>query len=229
MTSIENSAAGSAPGGITVAPPLSANRRAALYAVRRLGDATAEQIAEALAITVSGARQHLTTLVDHQLLAAEEVLRVAPDRGRPQLAYHVTELADALFPKAYAALTTELLGYLDDDDPDAVNRLFDRRRATRITNAERRLATKRSLTSKVAELAAILDDDGYVATAEHVGRGRHRIVEHNCAISAVAKRYGQACTSEIDFIRAVLPGVTVERVRHMVAGDRHCAYELTAR
>ena len=56
---------------------------------------------------------------------------------------------------------------------------------------------------------------------------RYRIVEHNCAIWAVAQRYGQACTSEIEFIRAVLPdGATVERVQHMVAGDPHCAYEI---
>ena len=46
----------------------------------------------------------------------------------------------------------------------------------------------------------------------------YRIVEHNCAIWAVAQRYGQACTSEIDFIRAVLPEADVERVQHMVAG-----------
>jgi DeoR family suf operon transcriptional repressor len=54
----------------------------------------------------------------------------------------------------------------------------------------------------------------------------YRIVEHNCAIWAVAQRYGQACSSEIDFIRAVLPGTTVERVQHMVAGARRCAYEV---
>ncbi len=44
----------------------------------------------------------------------------------------------------------------------------------------------------------------------------------------MAQRYGQACTSEIDFIRAVLPGHEVERVQHMVAGARHCAYEVRA-
>ena len=46
--------------------------------------------------------------------------------------------------------------------------------------------------------------------------GGFRIIEHNCAIWAVAQRYGQACTSEIDFIRTVLPGASVERVQHMV-------------
>ena len=45
-------------------------------------------------------------------------------------------------------------------------------------------------------------------------------------IRAVALRYGQACTSEIDFIRAVLPEATVERILHMVAGAPRCAYEI---
>ncbi len=79
----------------------------------------------------------------------------------------------------------------------------------------------------MAELTRILDEDGYLASSERVAPGVYRIVEHNCAIWAVAQKYGQACTSEIEFIRAVLPGTQVERVQHMVAGARRCAYEIT--
>ena len=96
----------------------------------------------------------------------------------------------------------------------------------RIANASARLASKRSLKAKVSELAKILDEDGYLATAETIGPNRYRVVEHNCAIASVARKYGQACVSEIEFIRAVLPEATVERVSHMVQGDRHCAYEI---
>jgi DeoR family suf operon transcriptional repressor len=215
--------------GVAVPPPLPAGRRAVLFAVRRLGDASVDDLARELDMTVSGARQHLTALVDLGLVDASEVPRGPGERGRPQLAYHVTELADAVFPKAYGALTNELLGYLDDEDAGTVDRLFTRRRETRIANARARLAGKRSLKAKVDELAAILDDDGYLASAEPMGRNRYRLVEHNCAIAAVAQKYGQACTSEIEFIRAVLPEATVERVQHMRQGDRHCAYEITAR
>ena len=97
-----------------------------------------------------------------------------------------------------------------------------------IADATARLAAKRTLASRVAELTRILDEDGYVATSERIGTGVYRIVEHNCAIWAVAQKYGQACTSELDFIRAVLPDAAVERVQHMVAGNRHCAYEIRA-
>ncbi len=216
--------AGSSPGEVAVPAAQSAGRRAVLFAVRHFGDADVDQVAAEMDITMSGARQHLTALVEQGLLATGERPRPAGARGRPQLTYHVTELGDGLFPKAYGALTNELLGYLGDDDADTVDRLFARRRETRIVRASQRLASKRSLAARVDELAKILDEDGYLATAEHLGRDRHRIVEHNCAIAAVARRYGQACTSEIDFIRAVLPDTTVERTQHMIAGDRHCGY-----
>jgi DeoR family suf operon transcriptional repressor len=210
------------------APPLPGGRRAVLYAVRRRGEATAEQVAEQLGMTVSGARQHLAGLADDGLVQAHELATEAPRRGRRTLAYSATAAADQYFPKAYGELTNELLGYVADADPALLDDLFAKRREHRIEHARRRLAGKRGLGAQVGELTAILDEDGYLATFEKVGRGAYRVIEHNCAIWAVAQKYGQACTSEIDFIRAVLPDAHVERVQHMVAGARHCAYEITA-
>jgi DeoR family suf operon transcriptional repressor len=131
-----------------------------------------------------------------------------------------------LFPKAYGELTNELLGYLEASEPALLDDLFAKRREQRITNATKRLARKTTLGAKITELAKILDEDGYIATSENVSPGVWRIVEHNCAIWAVAQKYGQACTSELEFIRAVLPGTTVERVQHMIAGAKRCAYEV---
>jgi predicted ArsR family transcriptional regulator len=207
---------------------LPAGRRAVLYAVRRRGEATAEQVAEQLDITVSGARQHLSALARDGLVDAAELPSPEGRRGRRTLVYSATAAADAYFPKAYGELTNELLGYLADTDRELLDDLFARRREARIEGARARLASKRTLGAKVAELTRILDEDGYLASYEKVAPGVFRIVEHNCAIWAVAQKYGQACTSELDFIRAVLPDATVERVQHMVAGNRHCAYEVRA-
>jgi DeoR family suf operon transcriptional repressor len=209
-----------------VAPALPEGRRAVLYAVRRRGQATVDDVAEQLDMTVSGARQHLTALVEDGLAEAVELPRAAGTRGRAQLAYSVTDAADTLFPKAYGELTNELLGYLDESDASLVDTLFQRRRDQRVRNATERLAKKRGLKAKVEELARILDEDGYLATWERHGDG-FRIVEHNCAILSVAQKYGQACTSEIDFIRTVLPEAGVERVSHIIDGAHHCAYEIT--
>ena len=210
-------------------PSMPEGRRAVLYALRRRGQATADDVARQLDMTVSGARQHLTALVDDGFAEATELPRPPGQRGRAQLAYLVTERADALFPKAYGELTNELLGYASEADAGLVDTLFARRREERLRNASERLARRRSLKAKVTELTRILDDDGYLATCEETAPGVYRIVEHNCAIWAVAQRYGQACTSELEFIRAALGDADVERVQHMVAGAPHCAYEVTAR
>jgi DeoR family suf operon transcriptional repressor len=212
--------------GTGAAATLPAGRRAVLYAVRRRGEATAEQVAEQLDMTLSGARQHLSALVRDGLAETTELAPTDTRRGRRQLAYSAAPAADGLFPKAYGELTNELLGYLEASEPALLDDLFAKRREQRIANATKRLARTSALGAKVTELAKILDEDGYLATAESVEPGVWLIVEHNCAIWAVAQKYGQACTSELDFIRAVLPGTTVERVQHMIAGAKRCAYEV---
>jgi len=209
-------------------PAVPGGRRAVLYALRRRGEATADQLADQLGMTVSGARQHLSALTADGLVEAIELAPEEPRRGRRSLLYSVTPAADSLFPKAYGELTNELLGYVAESDPGQLDALFARRREHRIASAEVRLAGKAGMGAKVEELTQILDEDGYLATSEQIGPDAYRIVEHNCAIWAVAQRYGQACTSEIEFIRTVLPDATVERVQHMVTGARHCAYEVRA-
>jgi len=208
-------------------PAVTESRRSLLYALRRRGEATAEQLADQLGVTLSGVRQLLTALQDDGLVESVEATKSG--RGRRPLVYSLTARADSLFPKAYGELTNELLDYVADADERLVDDLFARRRDNRVAAARARLEPKRSLGSKVAELTRILDEDGYLATHERISTGVWRIVEHNCAIWAVALRYGQACTSELDFIRTVLPEADVERVAHMVAGARRCAYEVRAR
>jgi DeoR family suf operon transcriptional repressor len=208
-----------------VAPALPEGRRTVLYALRRRGQATAEDLARTLAMTVSGARQHLSALVEAGLVTTTELPRPAGRRGRPQIAYMVTDQADALFPKAYGELTNELLGYAAESDASLVDELFARRRDARVRNATARIEPLDGLEAKVEELTRILDEDGYLATCEPMPGG-FRVVEHNCAILAVARQYGQACTSEIDFIRTVLPDARVERVSHILDGAHHCAYEI---
>lgn len=211
---------GSTPGGSHVPPPLTEARRDVLYAVRRRGEVSVEEIAEALGMTVSGARQHLAALTDAGLVTGREISR--PGRGRPRVVHRVTALGDEVFPKAYGELTNELLGYLD---PDAQRVLFDRRAAARVERAEGRLAGL-GLAERVDELARILDEDGYLASSRRNDDGTFDIIERNCAIATVAAAHPDACRSELVFIRAVLPEATVDRLTHMVAGATECGYRV---
>ena len=193
-------------------------------ALKHAGEATAEQLAAELGVTVSAVRQQLDALYVDGLVAWRPVSR---GRGRPAHVYRLTRAAEPLFPKAYGGLTTELLGYVADADPGLVDDIFDRRRQRRLEGAQTRLAAAGTdLSARVAELARILDEDGYLASWEALPDGSFRIVEHNCAVLDVAERYGQACSSEIAFLRQALPDARVERVSHMIGGAHSCAYAI---
>lgn len=200
----------------------STTRRAILLAIKKQGEARAEELASILGITPSAVRQHLAALLGEGLVAIREQ---RGGTGRPKHLYSVTAQAEVLFPKTYGELTCELLDYAGAEGPGTVERLFERRRLRRVADAQVRLSGK-DFDGRVVELALILDQDGYLADTVRDADGEWRIVEHNCAILEVALRYGQACSSEIEFLREVMPDAQIDRVSHMAAGEHHCGYRV---
>jgi DeoR family transcriptional regulator, suf operon transcriptional repressor len=199
---------------------LPTTRRAILNLIKRRGPLDASQVAAELSLTSAAIRQQLTRLEEDGLLEHHDVDPPETRRGRPRHLYELTSAAEALYPKRYGDLTTELLGYLGGPDGAQVDELFEQRR-------QRRVAGALPFGEQVAALTAILDEDGYLADAERLPDGRWLITEHNCAILTVAHGFSQACSSELAFIREALPGAHVKRVAHLMDGAHVCAYEVS--
>ncbi|MGC4106802.1 MAG: transcriptional regulator [Thermomicrobiales bacterium] len=197
-------------------------RRAMLEVLKREGSADADRLAEQTTITTSGARQHLVAL-EAAGLVTHAVVREGP--GRPRHVYALTPAGDALFPRVYSALTNELLGYIADEDPALVERLFARRGERRLAAALERTAGL-AVAEKVRVLAQILDEDGYLADFTEAEDGSFLITEHNCAVLSVAQRYGHACSSELEFLQRTLPEAEVTRIAHRLNGAHVCAYRV---
>ncbi len=197
-------------------------RRRILLTLKVLGEATAKALGERLSLTPMGVRRHLNALreegwVDYRVRRH--------GRGRPTHVYYLTPKATLLFDQRYAALSIELLSYLKEELGEAIiQHLFERRAQRRAREALVRLDDL-PLPKRVAMLAAVLDEDGYMAEWHQVN-GEFIICEHNCAIRDVAIAFPEACESELDFIRQVLPGTHVERVEHIGRGDHCCTYRI---
>jgi DeoR family suf operon transcriptional repressor len=204
---------------------LPVRRRELLMTLKRLGRARAEDLAGELEVTVSAVRQVLGALEGQGLVTHSES-RV--ERGRPKHIFSLTDAGDSLFPRRYGDLTNEVLGYISERDPALLADLFERRRTRRVENARARLA-QGTFADRVAKLAAILDEDGYLADFTARDDGSYLITEHNCAILDVARRYGHACSSEISFLREAMPDASIDRVLHIIDGAHVCAYAVTQR
>ncbi len=202
---------------------LPTTRRAILNVLKRQGPLDAAAVAEALSLTPAAVRQQLGRLEEDGLLSHRDETAEPAGRGRPRHLYELTAAAEALYPKRYGDLTTELLGYLGGPGASQVDELFEQRRRRRVADALPRTANL-PFDEQVAALTAILDAAGYLAEAERLEDGSWRITEHNCAILTVAHGFSQACSSELAFIRDALPGASVRRVAHIMDGAHMCAY-----
>jgi DeoR family suf operon transcriptional repressor len=200
-------------------------RRAVLSTLKTKGEASAEEVATVLGVTVGAIRQHLGPLEEEGLVAHRDE---RPGPGRPRRRYCLTPAAESLWPKRYGQLTNQLLSFIEDADPDLVDLAFEKRRQGRVFRAKQRLSGL-DFEAQVRELAMILDEDGYLATCEQLSGDRWQVIEHNCAILDVAQRYGTACGTELAFLTEAMPGAEIRRTAHMMAGAHICAYEITRR
>jgi DeoR family suf operon transcriptional repressor len=209
----------------TVNIAASPTQRRVLAEVKRHGEATADELAATLEISPSAVRQHLSALRSAGLVDARQ------DRGqpgRPADRYHATDRSESLFVTADNNLSLELLEHIEQEDPQLVDRVFDRRRRQLVKTATDKLSG-RPLDARVSILTELLDAQGYLADFDKIDDDHYRINLHSCSIWTVARRYRQACAAELDFLRDLLPDATVQRVTHKTDGAHTCGYEISAR
>ncbi len=184
------------------------------------GGVDAKAIAGACGLTTMAVRRHLLEL---RAAALVQVKTERRPKGRPATVHSLTDLGDAEFPRDYEGLACDLLSSLRALDGEAkITQVFQHRRKEVAARCMPRMKSK-SLEQRVREAAAILTECGYMAEVSKKGRGSFLLTEHNCALPRVAKCFPATCEEELCLIRDLV-GASVTRVRHLLAGDRHCSY-----
>jgi predicted ArsR family transcriptional regulator len=189
------------------------------------GAQTTPAIARHLKITLPGARKHLSALLTAKLVSfADEAGTV----GRPKRSWQLTPLAEKRFPDSHAVLTAEMIGAIRQVfGEDGLDRLI----AARESEMERRygaaLSSLSDMGKKVAKLAELRSEEGYMADWQALPDGSYLLAENHCPICSAARLCQGFCRSELAVFRSALgPSVTVERSDHILMGARRCAYRI---
>jgi len=200
-------------------------RRAITKLLKTEGPIDSAQLAQRLGLTAMGVRQHLYALQREGLVASEE--RPVPI-GRPAKFWRLTREADHLFPEAYAELSVALIDSIKDAfGPEGLERVLTSRCARQRVDYGKRIKAQDTLDRKLAELAKVRTEEGYMAEVRRRDDGSFLLVENHCPICAAANACQGFCSTELDLFRSVLgPGVTVERAEHIIKGDNRCVYRV---
>src|SRR5260370_10847287 len=201
-------------------------RGAIVRLLKTEGPMDSAQLAERLGLTAMAVRQHLYALQREKFVTAEE--RSVPV-GRPAKYWHLTREADRFFPDAYAELSVALIDALGDAfGTSGVKRVLESRCTRQQAVYAERMAPSASLEEKLRQLARLRTEEGYMAEVKPDGKTSFLFIENHCPICAAATVCKGFCETELDLFRTVLgPDISVERVEHIVSGDRRCAYRIT--
>lgn len=196
-----------------------------LFQLKMLGTARAEMLARRLGISVQAARQVLGRLLRRNLVAFEDEVA---GRGRPRRVWRLAAGAVAHFPDTHGQLTIELLRDLRAAfGADGVERVLATRAQALTELYRRRLARCTRPGQRLTRLAGIRDEEGYMARVCATDDGGFLFIEDHCPICAAAAACQGLCAVELTVFRGVLgAGWSVERIDHLLAGARRCAYRV---
>jgi predicted ArsR family transcriptional regulator len=198
-------------------------RRSIMNLLKQKGPTDSKELAEVLKLTAMAVRLHLYELQKEQLVDFQEEARPL---GRPAKLWKLTSEADRIFPDAHAELNISLIEAIDHTFGEkGLNQLIQFRKKKQIEAYQSKIASSSSLKQRLLSLAKIRTEEGYMAEIEVKPNGEFLLVENHCPICTAAKACSSLCRSEVEVFRMVLgPEVHVERVEHILAGARRCAY-----
>ncbi|MBD2463674.1 transcriptional regulator [Oscillatoria sp. FACHB-1407] len=201
-------------------------RRAIVQLLKQEGRLDAETLAARLGITAMAVRQHLYALQDEQLVTYQEEPR---PMGRPAKLWQLTVAADRFFPDGYAELTLSLLNSVKQAFGEAgLDRLLEVRSQQQLESYNQQMKGKRSLKQRLNKLVEIRTHEGYMAEVQTQADGSFLLIENHCPICAAATACTGLCAKELEIFQAILGDeTTIQRVEHIISGERRCVYQIS--
>jgi len=197
-----------------------------LYLLKTRGPQPAAALAGACAITPMGAHKQLQSLQEQGLVSAHDQV---DGPGRPKRLWTLTPAGHARFPDRHGELAVQLIRQAAAVlGPQALAKLISAREREQQADYDAALSGLATLGARVRRLADIRAREGYMARAEKDGKA-WLLIEDHCPICAAAAACQGLCRSELQiFARCLGQGVRVERIEHVLAGGRRCAYRVSA-
>ena len=195
-----------------------------LKLLKTRGPQSSAVIAKDLGITLEGARFQLTKLAEEGLVQSTSE---AKGVGRPTQIWRLTDKGNRHFPDNHAEFSAQLMESLKEvlgqEQLDTVINLREKKANVKYIEALKNIP---GLEEKISRLAQLRNSDGYLAEWNKEDDG-FILIENHCPICAAAQRCADLCDAELNTFKEIFgENVSVERVDHIIAGSRRCAYKI---
>jgi predicted ArsR family transcriptional regulator len=197
---------------------LSSTRGKVLSLLRR-GPRTVNELAGSVGLTDNGVRIHLAAL-ERDGLVRQEGSR--PTGGKPSYVYELTPDAEGLFPKGYASVLSEVLGYVRERNGTEGLRDFLRAVAQR-TARKLPPGNGADLRTRVEAAASVLNELGGLTEVVEA-EDSIQIRGYSCPLSSVVQDNPETCA----LAEELVSDITGEKVSECCnrSGTPRCAFSI---
>ncbi|MBW0280407.1 helix-turn-helix transcriptional regulator [Shewanella xiamenensis] len=188
------------------------------------GPLTAKTLAEELALTTMGVRQHLQALEEAGDVDIEDRVE---GRGRPTRYWGLTEQSRTHFADRHSELSLQFIDSVKTIFGDqGLDKLIEHREQTAMQQYRSALQGMTDITSRLTKLVELRTLEGYMATQEQA-YGVFWLLENHCPICSAATKCQNFCRSELQQFQQLFADIaTVSREEHIIDGARRCAYRI---
>jgi predicted ArsR family transcriptional regulator len=194
--------------------------RGRVLSLLRWGPRTVSELASSVGLTDKGVRGHLAVLERDGLVRQEGVRRTG---GKPSYVYQLTPDADALFPKGYASVLSEVLAYVREkhgrEGLEEFVRGVARRTASNLPHGNDDLRSRVD-----AAVAALTELGGLVEVVED--DTTLQIRGFSCPLSAVVQGNPETCALAEELVRTIVGTDVVECCDR--TGTPRCAFKISS-
>ena len=196
-----------------------------LYFIKTKGPVSTATLAKTLDMTGEAARQQVQKLVAAGLIEGRQEAQVGA--GRPRQNWVLTEAGNARFPDTHAQLTIKLIGSVRQLFGEAGLDKLISQREEESRSAYALACSAPDLPTRLRQLAAVRDEEGYMARVEADGDD-WLLIEDHCPICAAARTCQGFCRSELQLFQEVVgPGASIVREQHLLANAMRCIYRIS--
>lgn len=196
-----------------------------LYLLKSKGPQTAKEISEKVKTTKMAVLQHLTQLEKKGWVEHSDK---AKGVGRPIRYWNLSKKSMERFPDNHAEIAVDLIASIREAVGEVGLEKIIQKRIDKVEHAylNQMPEKKQSLQKRIAKLAELRSEEGYMAEWFKEGKA-YWLIENHCPICVAAKTCQEFCSSELELFQKLLgPDVVIERHDHIPKGDRMCSYKI---
>ncbi len=191
-----------------------------MLSLKKNGKMSLNDLSNEIGISKMAILNHIQKMESKGLV---ERFLVKSNVGRPYFVFSTTDDSRTGMDNSNSEMLDSLLEFLDQTgNRDLVTKFLTDRYSTIRLDYEKKLS-KFSPLERVQELSRIREQENYYPELKETGKDGFELVEYNCPIFEISKKFGIACSLETQLFASVLH-MDVDSTHRQVNGSDVCRF-----